>query len=235
MTRTGGVRQGACIPEHGERSLVGSSFLASAMHGLGGRGTAMKRSALIITVAAVSAAAGLAVGALALRRPGTAPAAAPAGERKVLYYRDPMNPARTSPIARKDEMGMDYVPVYEGGEAAQAAGPGAVYVEPRMAQSSGVRTEEVRVRRLSKVIRTVGHVTYDERRFHDVNSKVQGWIDKLYVDFTGKPVRRSDPLMSIYSPALFSTQQDYLLALNNRDALPPESPLRAQADALVEG
>jgi RND family efflux transporter MFP subunit len=196
----------------------------------------MKRSVLVITVAAASAATGLGVGAIAFRRPAGAPMTSAAGDRKVLYYRDPMNPARTSPVPRKDEMGMDYVPVHEGGEGMQAAaGPGAVYVDTRMAQSSGVRVEEVRVRRLNKVIRTVGHVTYDERRFHDVNSKVQGWIDKLYVDFTGKAVRRGDPLMAIYSPALFSTQQDYLLALSNRDALAPDSPLRTQADALVDG
>jgi multidrug efflux pump subunit AcrA (membrane-fusion protein) len=145
-----------------------------------------------------------------------------------------MNPARTSPVPRKDEMGMDYVPVYEGGEGAQpAAGPGAVYVDPRMSQNSGVRIEEVRVRRLTKQIRTVGQVTYDERTLHDLNSKVQGWIETLYVDYTGKPVRRGDPLMAIYSPALFSTQQEYLLALRGRDALPPGSPLRAEANALV--
>jgi Cu(I)/Ag(I) efflux system membrane fusion protein len=114
----------------------------------------------------------------------------PADERKVLYYRDPMNPSRTSPVPRKDEMGMDYVPVYEGGDGAGgAAAPGGVYVDPRMAQSSGVRVEEVRVRRMSKVIRTVGQVTYDERRLHNLNAKVMGWIDALYVDFTGKPVK----------------------------------------------
>ncbi len=196
----------------------------------------MTRSALVVAVAVASAGAGLGVGALAFRRPAGAPMTSAAGERKVLYYRDPMNPARTSPVPRKDDMGMDYVPVYEGGEGAQPdAGPGAVYVDARMAQSSGVRTEEIRVRRLSKVIRTVGHVTYDERRLHDLNSKVQGWIDKLYVDYTGKPVRRGDPLMAIYSPALFTTQQDYLLALGNRDGLAPDSPLRTQADALVDG
>jgi Cu(I)/Ag(I) efflux system membrane fusion protein len=168
----------------------------------------MKRSAFVFTVAAVSAAVGLSVGAIVFRRPPAAPTASATSERKVLYYRDPMNPSRTSPVPRKDEMGMDYVPVYEGGDAQERpARRGAVHVDPRMAQSSGVRIEEVRVRRLSKVIRTVGHVTYDERRLHNVNAKVMGWIDRLYVDFTGKPVRRGDRLMSIYSPALFSTQQ----------------------------
>lgn len=193
----------------------------------------MRRSALLFAVAAASAAAGLAVGAFAFRRPSSVPPASAGRERKVLYYRDPMSPSRTSPVPRKDEMGMDYVPVYEGGEGAGgAARPRGVYVDPRMAQTSGVRVEEVRVRRMSKVIRTVGHVTYDERRLHDLNSKVMGWIDKLYVDYAGKPVRRGEPLMAIYSPALFSTQQEYLLALQHRNALAPDSPFRAQADAL---
>jgi multidrug efflux pump subunit AcrA (membrane-fusion protein) len=196
----------------------------------------MTRSALVAVVAVGSVGAGLGLGAIVFRKPAEVPSSAQTGERKILYYRDPMNPARTSPSPRKDEMGMDYVPVYEGGEGAKpAAGPGAVYVDSRMAQASGVRTEEVRVRRLSKTIRTVGLVTFDERRVHDLNSKVQGWIDKLYVDFTGKPVRRGEPLMSIYSPALFSTQQEYLLALKSRDALAPDSPLWAQADGLMEG
>lgn len=198
----------------------------------------MKTSTLIVTVAVVSAAVGLAAGALAFRRSVGRLADRVPAERRVLYYRDPMNPARTSPVARKDEMGMDYVPVYEGGEGdatgRPAAGPGAVHVDARMQQSSGVRTEVVRVRPLEKVIRTVGQVTYDERRLHDVNSKVQGWIETLYVDFTGKAVRRGDPLMAIYSPALFSTQQEYLLALRTRDELRPGSQSRAGADALVD-
>ncbi|WP_242344627.1 efflux RND transporter periplasmic adaptor subunit [Anaeromyxobacter terrae] len=195
----------------------------------------MKRSAfLYAVVAVVSAAAGLGLGALVLRRPAGAPMTSASGERKALYYRDPMNPSRTSPVPRKDEMGMDYVPVYEGGDGAGAAAPGGVYVDPRMAQNSGVRVEEVRVRRMSKVIRTVGQVTYDERRLQNVNAKVMGWIDRLYVDFTGKPVRRGDPLMAIYSPTLFSTQQDYLLAIRNRSALARDTPLRAEADALVD-
>ncbi len=195
----------------------------------------MKRIALIVTVAAASVATGFAVGAIAFRHPAGTPATSTAGERKVLHYRDPMNPSRTSPVPQKDEMGMDYVPVYEGVGGAQApAGAGGVYVDPRMSQSSGVRTEEVRVRRLTKVIRTVGLVTYDERRLHDLSSKVEGWIDRLYVDYTGKRVRRGDPLMAIYSPALYSTQQEYLLALRGRDALAPDSPFRTEADALVE-
>jgi RND family efflux transporter MFP subunit len=192
----------------------------------------MKRSALIFAVAIASAAAGVVAG-VALSRPrGGAPVA---GERKPIYYRDPMNPARTSPVPRKDEMGMDYVPVYEGAAAPPTATERGVYVEPRMAQSSGVRDEEVHSRPLARTIRTVGHVTYDERRLYNMNAKVAGWITRLYVDYTGKPVRRGDPLMEIYSPDLYSTEEEYLLALRHRDALAASSlpEVRAQADALV--
>jgi RND family efflux transporter MFP subunit len=194
-----------------------------------------RKAVFFAVVALASAVVGLGAGAIVFRRPSGPPTTSVSGERKVLYYRDPMNPSRTSPVPRKDEMGMDYVPVYEGGDGAGApAATGGVYVDPRMAQNSGVRVEEVRVRRMSKVIRTVGQVTYDERRLYNLNAKVMGWIDRLYVDFTGKPVRRGDPLMALYSPALFSTQQDYLLALRNRNALARDSPLRAEADALVD-
>jgi multidrug efflux pump subunit AcrA (membrane-fusion protein) len=195
----------------------------------------MKRSASVAAVGVASAAVGLGAGAIVFRGPDHAPTAPESAQRKILYYRDPMNPGRTSPVPRKDEMGMDYVPVYEGAEGPEGApGKGGVYVDPRMAQSSGVRVEEVRVRPLSKVIRTVGRVTYDERRLHDVNSKVMGWIEELYVDYTGKRVRRGDPLMAIYSPALFSTQLEYLLALRHRDALAASGEARAGAEALLE-
>ncbi|WP_242392372.1 efflux RND transporter periplasmic adaptor subunit [Anaeromyxobacter oryzisoli] len=192
----------------------------------------MKRSALILAVALASSAAGVVAG-VTLLRPRGPPVAGP---RKPLYYRAPMNPARTSPVPRKDEMGMDYVPVYEGTAAPPAgATERGVYVEPRMAQSSGVRDEVVRSRPLARVIRTVGQVTYDERRLYNLNAKIAGWITRLYVDYTGKPVRRGDPLMSIYSPELYSTEEEYLLALRHRGALAASSSveLRAQADALV--
>lgn len=195
----------------------------------------MTRATLAILVGLASAAAGLAAGVALSRKGGSAPPPAP--ERKVLHYRDPMNPARTSPVPRKDEMGMDFVPVYEGEASSALEGGRGVRVDPRMAQSSGVREEEVRTRRLTRTIRTVGRVTYDERRLHDVNAKVMGWIEKLYVDFTGKSVRRGDPLLALYSPELVATQEEFLLALRHRTALAAtkggnEKPMGA--DALVE-
>lgn len=195
----------------------------------------MKHVTLVVVVALASAAAGAVAGATLFRRATDGPPDPP--QRKILYYRDPMNPARTSPVPRKDEMGMDFVPVHEG-EASSPAGGRGVYVDARMAQSSGVREEEVRTRRLTRTIRTVGRVTYDERRLHDLNAKVMGWIEKLYVDYTGKPVRRGEPLMAIHSPSLVATREEYLLALRHRGSLAKEdreTDLPVDAEALVQG
>jgi Cu(I)/Ag(I) efflux system membrane fusion protein len=184
---------------------------------------------------AASALVGVAAGALLFRNP--APPAAKPGERKVLYYRDPMNPQITSPTPRKSSDGMDYVPVYEEGGGAEG-GDGAkrgIRVDPRMMQASGVRIEEVKARPMSRMIRTVGQVTYDERLLFNMNAKFMGWVEKLYVDYTGKAVRKGEPLMEIYSPDLVSTQEEYLLALRHRKGLQasdiPEA--RAGADELV--
>jgi len=77
----------------------------------------------------------------------------------------------------------------------------------------GVRTTEASVRPLQKIIRTVGRVEYDERRLATVNAKVEGWIERLYVDYTGKYVKKGEPLAEVYSPELVATQQEFLNAL----------------------
>jgi Cu(I)/Ag(I) efflux system membrane fusion protein len=77
-------------------------------------------------------------------------------------------------------------------------------------QLIGVKTVEVSVKPLRKIIRTVGRIEYDEKRLATVNAKFEGWIEKLYVDFTGKYVRKGEPLAEIYSPELFATQQEFI-------------------------
>ena len=77
-------------------------------------------------------------------------------------------------------------------------------------QLIGVRTVEVSIKPLEKSIRTVGRIEYDERRLSTVNTKVEGWIERLYVDYTGKQVKKGDPLAEIYSPELFATQQEFI-------------------------
>jgi Cu(I)/Ag(I) efflux system membrane fusion protein len=72
---------------------------------------------------------------------------------------------------------------------------------------------------LKKVIRTVGRVDYDEKRIVTVSPKIGGWIEELFVDFTGRYVRQGEPLLTIYSPELVSSQEEYLLALRAKKNL----------------
>ncbi|NIP38030.1 MAG: efflux RND transporter periplasmic adaptor subunit, partial [Candidatus Dadabacteria bacterium] len=92
-------------------------------------------------------------------------------------------------------------------------------VSPQRQQLIGVKTEAVSVRSIDKVIRTVGKVELDETKIEHIHSKVSGWIDKVFVDFTWKHVKKGDPLFSIYSPDLVSTQQEYLLGLKSKNVL----------------
>jgi multidrug efflux pump subunit AcrA (membrane-fusion protein) len=150
-------------------------------------------------------------------------AAAPAatGERKVAYYRSPMDPSVRSDVPAKDSMGMDFVPVYEDELAGAGAVPGraTVTLSAERRQVLGLRSEPVRVGSLARPIRTVGRVAPDERRLHHVHTKFEGYVEKLYVDFVGKKVRKGEPLASIYSPELVATQEEYLLAMRAEERL----------------
>ena len=141
--------------------------------------------------------------------PVYAEATGSAGEKKIAYYKDPMHPWYTSDKPGKaPDCGMDLVPVYEG-----ESGVKGIKIDPVTVQNIGVKVEEVVRKKLDKVIRTNGKVDYDERRVYSVNTKVMGWVEKLYVDFTGKIVRKGEPLMEFYSPELVTTQEEYLQAL----------------------
>jgi len=154
---------------------------------------------------------------------------------KVLYYRHPMKPGVTSPIPAKDDMGMDYVPVYseESGDGNKVAG--LVEIDPVTVQNIGVRTALAREQVLGRTIRGVGRVAYDEDRLSRLHPKVEGWIEKLYVKRTGERLKKGDMLLSIYSPTLVATQQEYLLALRNLKTLEksPFKDIRQGAENLV--
>jgi Cu(I)/Ag(I) efflux system membrane fusion protein len=136
------------------------------------------------------------------------------GERRVLYYRNPMGLPDTSPVPKKDSMGMAYIAVYEGEDTNNS---GVVKVSPDRIQQLGVRSEPVEMRSLARTIQSVGTVQADERQLFAVNTKFDGWIEKLDVNATGQAVRRGEPLMDIYAPELVAAQQEYLLA--NRSLL----------------
>ena len=114
--------------------------------------------------------------------------------------------------------------------------PGTVQISPERQQLIGVKIGTVEIRPLEKVIRTVGRVDYDEQKIMTVSLKVGGWIEDLYVDFTGKYVKKGEPLLTIYSPELVSTQEEYLLALKAKKSLTSSSfpEVASSGDSLVE-
>jgi len=134
---------------------------------------------------------------------------------KILFYRHPMNPSVTSPVPAKDEMGMDYVPVYAGeakGAAGGISGLAPVEAGEEGFRLAGVQTAIAERGEITRTTRAVGIVMPDETRVRHVHTKVMGYIEKLYVNYTGQQVRAGQPLLSIYSPELLATQQEYLRA-----------------------
>jgi len=114
--------------------------------------------------------------------------------------------------------------------------PGTVQISPERQHLIGVRIGTVEKRPLQKVIRTNGRVEFDEKRLATVSPKIGGWIEELYVDFTGAPVKKGAPLLTLYSPELVSTQEEYLSALRARRELSasPYPEVAASGNALVE-
>jgi len=117
------------------------------------------------------------------------------------------------------EMPADSVGERDTSGPADALGRAPISLDLRRQQLIGVRTVPVERSELTRTIRTVGLVEYDETRLADVNMRIDGWIQDLHVDYTGRFVRAGDPLFTLYSPELLATQQEYLLALETRDRL----------------
>jgi Cu(I)/Ag(I) efflux system membrane fusion protein len=118
----------------------------------------------------------------------------------------------------------------------EVVAPGTVQISPQRQQLIGVKFGTVEMKPLEKVIRTVGRIDYDEKRIVTVSPKVGGWIEDLFVDFTGKFVNQGDPLLTIYSPELVSTQEEYLLAVQARKSLSksPFPEVASSGDSLAE-
>jgi Cu(I)/Ag(I) efflux system membrane fusion protein len=156
-------------------------------------------------------------------------------ERKVLFYRNPMNPTITSPAPAQDSMGMDYIPVYDESDGSDEPA-GTVKIDPVTVQNIGVRTAIAEQRILSRNIRAVGRVAYNEERLSRLHPKTKGWIEKLHIDKTGSQVEKGDILLSIYAPQLVSSQEEYLLALKNQQVLAdsPFDEIRQGAIDLVK-
>ncbi len=138
-------------------------------------------------------------------------------ERKILYYRNPMGLADTSPVPKKDSMGMDYIPVFAEEENHNEAR--LLHVSTEKIQRLGVKTAPVENTAIASTVRTVGIVEADERRLYNVTLRFNGFIEQLYVNTTGQSVALGQPLFELYSPDLVSAQHEYLTARNGQSAL----------------
>jgi Cu(I)/Ag(I) efflux system membrane fusion protein len=164
---------------------------------------------------------------------GQATAEGAGQERKVLYWRAPMDPTEIYDKSGKSKMGMDLVPVYEGEEA---GGAGSIMIDGTLQQNMNLRVANVERRDMSRVIRVYGRVTYAQDKEFSINTKISGWIEKLYVNTMGQKVQKGQTLLEIYSPELVSTQEEYLLALNNYEKLSdsPYASIRNNAKRMID-
>lgn len=154
------------------------------------------------------------------------------GEKKILYWRAPMDPNEIYNEPGKSKMGMDLVPVYEDESGAQ----GIVTIDPQVQQYMNVKTEIVSKKRLSSKVTTNGVLLKDETKEYIVTTKVSGWIEKLYVNYTGQEVRKGQKLMDIYSPQLVAAQQELLTALSYKNTSSQSSleSIKKSGNELVE-
>ncbi len=144
----------------------------------------------------------------------TDPTAATTGPRTVKYYRSTMIPGQVSDHPGKDTMGMDMVPVYEGGDSAADT----IQIDAVTIQRMNLKTASVERGPVRREIRTVGTIAYDEAGLRDITVKYEGWIEKLYVDTNWARVQAGDPLFEIYSPELYNAELNYLIAVRSEGA-----------------
>ena len=159
-----------------------------------------------------------------------------APQRKLLYYRNPMGLPDTSPVPKKDPMGMDYIAVYEGEEDAGGdGGSPQVRISTEKIQKLGVRTEVAGLRALDRIVRAAGRVEPDERRVVAISPKFEGYIERLHVNVTGQAVGKGQPLFEVYSPELVSAQREYALAIEGVQAMKDaDSTASSGMDQLAE-
>ncbi|HBY62736.1 MAG TPA: efflux RND transporter periplasmic adaptor subunit [Solibacterales bacterium] len=142
---------------------------------------------------------------------------------RILYYRDPEDPNyRDNNPGINPETGKDLEPVYASDQ------PGSVQISADKQQWIGVRYGHVEVESGHQVVRAAGKVTQDERLITRVHARTEGWIEKVFADFTGRAVKKGEPLLTLYSPELAMATQEYLLALKARRLMP------ANGDGVVQ-
>lgn len=164
---------------------------------------------------------------------GDTAAAKPKG--KVLYYRDPKSPQfKSDKPGMNPETGNELEPVYENDPSNLPMG--TIQISSEKQQLIGVKYGTVEMTSGGQTIRSVGKVTYDETRLAHVHTKYEGWIDKVFVDFTGKLVEKGQPLLTVYSPEMLASQRELLLAVKAKDVMKRSTLESAidQSDTLYE-
>lgn len=198
--------------------------------------------ALGMLVAALASAAGYWLGhrdAVATAHDAVQSTAAPASsvkaQKKLLYYRNPMGLPDTSPVPKKDPMGMDYIAVYEGGTDEETVPANQLKISADKIQKLGVRTELAELRSLDRSVRAAGRVEPDERRMFMVAPKFEGYVERLHVNVTGQFVAKGQPLFEVYAPELVSVQREYAIAAQGVQSLQgADSPAQLGMARLVE-
>ena len=199
-------------------------------------------AALAIGVIAAALAAGGGYWAGHHSAPATPQASAPAAsgdaakpEKKLLYYRNPMGLPDTSPVPKKDPMGMDYIAVFAGAADEEPAAANQLKFSTEKIQKMGVRTEPAQLRLLDKTVRAAGRIEPDERRLVTVASRYEGYVERLHVNATGQAVAKGQPLFEVYSPELVSAQREYAIAAQGVVSLQgADSPAQLGMARLVE-
>ncbi len=144
--------------------------------------------------------------------PAAAPATVVATDRKIKFYRNPMGLPDTSPTPKKDPMGMDYIPVYEGDDVDD----GSVKLSPGKIQRTGVKSEPAARRVIRTVIRAPGTIQLDERRVSVISMRSESWVQKVADVTTGSRVKKGQPLMEIYSPTISSAAAEYVSTIKSK-------------------
>ena len=191
--------------------------------------------AATLVVAGIIAALGIGYWMGGYRQPAASPATAstptPPLERKPLYYRNPMGLPDTSPVPKKDSMGMDYIPVYADEDSnSEPEDKGVVKVSPARVQTLGVKTALAEEKPLEATVRAVGRLEINERAIHEIAPRFDGWIERLFVNASGDPVKKGQPLFTVYSPELVSAYKELAIARELRERIQSADPA-AREDA----
>ncbi len=158
----------------------------------------------------------------------SAPSASPA-DRKIKYYRNPMGLPDTSLVPKKDSMGMDFIPVYED----EDTDDGSVKLSPGKIQRTGVKSEAASPRVIRTIIRAPGTIQLDERRISVIAMRSETWVQKVADVTTGTKVKKGQPLMEIYSPAVSSAAAEYLSTLSSKIASTETLSLRGSRQRVM--